>query len=584
MAYARWPSRSSPDASTVTPEAVPRATIPPPRNTPSASGESGSRPDPAIGRFAAGDLVIGFIAGSGSARRVEVVRHTVRTAVTHGSSDSSPGAQRQPYAPSQAGRRPDAARSAWPTPPTAGPDPADLRSELGDLRSCRVGESPAPPPRDAPSTRTEPARPSYRATSVPRGGCASRIRAGSAPELSATSPHVACRAAGCPARPSTRRSPRGRASAPRSCALRGPSPTPRRDKDRHIDESDLAHHVGIASNHPPCRNAAVQAARSIRRVTSWQVPRGRATTSAATTRPSTELKRVMGPWLLLLFIVGDILGTGVYALTGQVAERGRRRGWLPFLVAFVVATDHGVQLSRAGDEVPAGGRRRALHAQGVRHPLHHLHRRLHGDVLGHHLGVDRLARVRREPRRRASISTSATSASSCHRAGLHGADRRGQLPRRRRERQGQRRADLVELSGLLLVILVGLLGDLRRRRATSRAPSSSTRPRTRASSGGDAATSLAFFAMVGFEDSVNMAEETKDPVRIFPKMMLTGLVDHRRHLRAGRPSPRSPWFRSDELGRERDAAGEGRARPARPGCRSSIFCRSSRCSRSPTRR
>ena len=38
-----------------------------------------------------------------------------------------------------------------------------------------------------------------------------------------------------------------------------------------------------------------------------------------------------------------------------------------------------------------------------------------------------------------------------------------------------------------------------------------------------AATALAFFAMVGFEDSVNMAEETKDPVRIFPKVMLTGL-------------------------------------------------------------
>jgi amino acid transporter len=34
---------------------------------------------------------------------------------------------------------------------------------------------------------------------------------------------------------------------------------------------------------------------------------------------------------------------------------------------------------------------------------------------------------------------------------------------------------------------------------------------------------LAFFAMVGFEDSVNMAEETRDPSRIFPKVMLTGL-------------------------------------------------------------
>ena len=39
-----------------------------------------------------------------------------------------------------------------------------------------------------------------------------------------------------------------------------------------------------------------------------------------------------------------------------------------------------------------------------------------------------------------------------------------------------------------------------------------------------AATGLAFFAMVGFEDSVNMAEECKDPIRIFPKVMLTGLV------------------------------------------------------------
>ena len=39
-----------------------------------------------------------------------------------------------------------------------------------------------------------------------------------------------------------------------------------------------------------------------------------------------------------------------------------------------------------------------------------------------------------------------------------------------------------------------------------------------------AATSLAFFAMVGFEDSVNMAEETKDPARIFPRILLSGLT------------------------------------------------------------
>src|SRR5688500_14247861 len=50
-----------------------------------------------------------------------------------------------------------------------------------------------------------------------------------------------------------------------------------------------------------------------------------------------SLKRVMGPGLLLLFIVGDILGTGIYALTGQVAAQVGGVVWLPFLVAFLVA-------------------------------------------------------------------------------------------------------------------------------------------------------------------------------------------------------------------------------------------------------
>jgi basic amino acid/polyamine antiporter, APA family len=44
------------------------------------------------------------------------------------------------------------------------------------------------------------------------------------------------------------------------------------------------------------------------------------------------LKRVMGPGLLLLFIVGDVLGTGIYALTGTVAAEVGGVVWLPFLV------------------------------------------------------------------------------------------------------------------------------------------------------------------------------------------------------------------------------------------------------------
>ena len=62
------------------------------------------------------------------------------------------------------------------------------------------------------------------------------------------------------------------------------------------------------------------------------------TTERDVNGPEPDLKRVMGPGLLLLFIVGDILGAGVYAVTGQLAGQVGGIAWLPFLVAFVVAT------------------------------------------------------------------------------------------------------------------------------------------------------------------------------------------------------------------------------------------------------
>ena len=59
---------------------------------------------------------------------------------------------------------------------------------------------------------------------------------------------------------------------------------------------------------------------------------------APVSHESRELKRVLGPGLLLLFILGDILGAGVYAVTGNLASQVGGIAWLPFLVAFVVAT------------------------------------------------------------------------------------------------------------------------------------------------------------------------------------------------------------------------------------------------------
>jgi amino acid transporter len=82
----------------------------------------------------------------------------------------------------------------------------------------------------------------------------------------------------------------------------------------------------------------------------------------------------------------------------------------------------------------------------------------------------------------------------------------------------------VELSGLLIIIFIGLAAIAAGQGDVSRVLELCT-----AGEGGwfwpvIAATTLAFFAMVGFEDSVNMAEESTDPTRIFPKVQLTGLV------------------------------------------------------------
>jgi amino acid transporter len=81
----------------------------------------------------------------------------------------------------------------------------------------------------------------------------------------------------------------------------------------------------------------------------------------------------------------------------------------------------------------------------------------------------------------------------------------------------------IELSGLLIIIGVGIYAVLAGKGEPSRLTEIQTSPNSGVLLAITAATSLAFFAMVGFEDSVNMAEECQDPPRIFPKALLAGL-------------------------------------------------------------
>src|SRR6476469_5145297 len=82
-----------------------------------------------------------------------------------------------------------------------------------------------------------------------------------------------------------------------------------------------------------------------------------------TAEKQPELKRVMGPGLLLLFVVGDILGTGVYALTGDVAAEVGGAAWLPFLVAFLIAMVTAFSYSNWSPSIRRPPARRCTHTR-----------------------------------------------------------------------------------------------------------------------------------------------------------------------------------------------------------------------------
>lgn len=244
---------------------------------------------------------------------------------------------------------------------------------------------------------------------------------------------------------------------------------------------------------------------------------------AASAAIQPELKRVMGPWLLLLFIVGDILGTGIYALTGQVANHVGGAVWVPFLVAFLVALMTAFSYLELVTKYP-----RAAGAALYTHRA---------------FGVHFLTFIVAFAVMSSGITSAATAsrAFAANFAMVFNLDFAGGitvmivalifmgLVAAINYRGVGESVKLnvvltcVELTGLLIVILIGLWAIGLGRGDVSRAFDFSTVAGTSFVWPVIAATTLAFFAMVGFEDSVNMAEETKDPSHIFPKILLLGL-------------------------------------------------------------
>ncbi len=250
-------------------------------------------------------------------------------------------------------------------------------------------------------------------------------------------------------------------------------------------------------------------------------------TSERTGHDQHELKRVMGPKLLLLFIVGDILGAGVYAVTGDIAGEVGGVAWLPFLVAFTVATLTAFSYLELVTKYP-----QAAGAALYTHKAFGLH------------FVTFLVAFTVVCSGVTSASTSSNLLAANLLAGLD--ETIGGVPTSTTavllvalgfmlllaaiNLRGVGESvkfnvvlTLVEITALAIVILVGFMAM-----ATNGVDVGRVVVFENASDRGmfaavTVATAIAFFSMVGFEDSVNMVEECKDPERIFPRTMLTGL-------------------------------------------------------------
>jgi APA family basic amino acid/polyamine antiporter len=245
-------------------------------------------------------------------------------------------------------------------------------------------------------------------------------------------------------------------------------------------------------------------------------------TETADSGQSTELRRVMGPKLLLLFIIGDILGTGVYALTGQVAAEVGGAAWLPFLVAFVVALLTALSYLELVTKYPqAAGAALYVHKAFAVH--------FFTFIVAFAVMCSGITSASTASRAFASnlalglgwevSNTTIMLIAIGFMALVMAINLRGVGESVKTNVV----LTLIELTGLLLVILVGLWAIGGGDADFSRVVAFDTPEDKSVFLAVTTATSLAFFAMVGFEDSVNMAEECTDPPGIFPRMMLTGL-------------------------------------------------------------
>jgi basic amino acid/polyamine antiporter, APA family len=221
--------------------------------------------------------------------------------------------------------------------------------------------------------------------------------------------------------------------------------------------------------------------------------------------------------MLTVFVIGDVLGAGIYALAGEVAGKVGGAIWTSFLLAGILAAFTATAYAELVTKYPQ--------AAGAALYAHKAYRRpfatfliafavmcsgvASAATLATAFGGDYLSEFVTLPK----MVVAAAFIGVLALVNFRGIKESVQL---------NLGLTAIELTGLALVVVIG---------ATFLFDGGGDPARAFEFKAGEAVplailsgASLAFFALIGFEDSVNVAEETKDPSRVFPKALFAGLA------------------------------------------------------------
>ncbi|MEV4947366.1 APC family permease [Streptomyces sp. NPDC053755] len=236
-----------------------------------------------------------------------------------------------------------------------------------------------------------------------------------------------------------------------------------------------------------------------------------------TSAPQAPLRKVLTTRLLYFFILGDVLGAGVYVLIGEVAAASGGAVWVPLTVALLLALLTAASYAELATKYPRAG--------GASHYATRAFGPAAGFITGYCMlaagivSVAALARGFAGDYLKAFVSLPLVLVAVAFLALLALLNARGI----RESTRANTLATLVEAGGLLIIVGLGVWitvrgdGDVGR---LTRLGTASEAPVAAVLSG----AVIAYYSFVGFETSVNVAEETRDPGRSYPRALFGALL------------------------------------------------------------